>query len=324
MNPGAPVVPAGNPRRRALRVLQAIVTIALLAWLVLEVDRDVLTQLGSVSPAVFLLCAALFSTSQLWGAWRLTVFLDGAVRLVEATRLTLQGYFLGNFLPGTIGGDVYRGVVLARSGIPTSRVISTLVADRTVNIATAFALLLICLPFSVLVDMASVRTQALAIAAGCALGALLLVAAAWRAPQGASRPPFRQIARFGSELRALATRPGAVTAGTALSLASLGAALGSQWVLARHLGIDIDFADLSAAVLVVFFVTLLPVSLNGLGVQEAGLTYLMRAMGASLEQAVAFALLSRALILSVSLLGGLAMLGGRPAPERGATRHPEG
>ena len=59
-----------------------------------------------------------------------------------------------------------------------------------------------------------------------------------------------------------------------------------------------------------YFVALIPVAINGLGLQEGSLTYLLTLQGASIEQGVTSALLIRLVTVTSSLLGGLRLLFG--------------
>jgi uncharacterized membrane protein YbhN (UPF0104 family) len=261
-------------------------------WLALQIDRQVLDALGSVGIGVFAGAVAVFALSQIWGAWRLFLLLGpGAVGFPRLLKLTLSAYFLSNFFPTTIGGDVYKGIVLARDGTDAARVLSSLLADRGINVAVAFLMLVVSLPFSALATRYPLDSQMLAALLVVGLGALLLsLAFAFRA-----KSDF--LAALVSESRTLIRRPGVVSAACALSLLSLGSAVLAQWVLCSGMGLAVRFIDLMVAICLIFFVTLLPLSLNGLGVQEVGFVYLLRYLGAPEEQAVGFALLSRGLIL---------------------------
>jgi uncharacterized membrane protein YbhN (UPF0104 family) len=281
--------------------LKVVVTASLLVWLALQIDRQVLHALGKVGIGVFAGAVVVFALSQVWGAWRLCLLLGTKrARFPRLLKLTLAAYFLSNFLPTTIGGDVYKGIVLARDGTATARVFSSLLADRTLNVVVAFLMLVGALPFSAFATRYSLESQIgtalLIVGLGIFLVGLVYVA----------RHRIGLLAALLSESRALLGRPGVVVAACALSLASLGAAVMAQWLLCNGMGLTVRFVDLLAAICLVFFITLAPLSLNGLGVQEVSFVYFLRFLGASEEEAIGFALLSRGLILGTSLIGAVA------------------
>ena len=105
------------------------------------------------------------------------------------------------------------------------------------------------------------------------------------------------------------SRPGVLAAAVLLSLASVGTSLAAQWIIATSLGLPLSFADLTAIVCLVYVATLLPISVNGLGVQEASLTSLLLASGAQTSAAVAFALAVRVIMVGLAAVSGLALFG---------------
>jgi hypothetical protein len=92
------------------------------------------------------------------------------------------------------------------------------------------------------------------------------------------------------------------------------AAVFAQLLIANALGIGIGVVELTSVTGLATLFSLVPVSLNGVGVQEVSLVAMLQLLGAAEDPAVAFAIFSRALILGGSVLGGLLLLfSGRPA-----------
>ena len=80
------------------------------------------------------------------------------------------------------------------------------------------------------------------------------------------------------------------------------------WVLARGLNIDIDLIAWLAIQAGLSALVLLPISLNGLGLQEVSLVYVMAFVGVAEEKSLALALLLRVFVVAFSLLGALGTL----------------
>jgi uncharacterized membrane protein YbhN (UPF0104 family) len=91
----------------------------------------------------------------------------------------------------------------------------------------------------------------------------------------------------------------------AVSLAGVLSYLFSLLILAHELGIDVNLAQVAGVTGLTYFLTLLPISLNGWGVREVGVVALYSTLGAEADQAVALALVSRALLMISSLPGAI-------------------
>jgi len=79
--------------------------------------------------------------------------------------------------------------------------------------------------------------------------------------------------------------------------------MAATWVLARALGMSVTYWQVVGVQTVTYFLSVLPISVNGLGVREVAYTTLYVALGASLEQASSLALLTRLLTTIITLPG---------------------
>lgn len=85
------------------------------------------------------------------------------------------------------------------------------------------------------------------------------------------------------------------------------------YCLGRSLSLALSLGHYFVLAPLVALLTMIPISLNGIGVREGSLIVLTAALGASVEadQAVALGLLSSIVVLAVSLLGAIVYVGGR-------------
>ena len=77
----------------------------------------------------------------------------------------------------------------------------------------------------------------------------------------------------------------------------------SFWVLVRAIGVELSFVAVAWIRALVFFLTLVPVTIAGLGVREAGLVALLRLYKVPEEEALAAALAALGVQLVIGLLG---------------------
>jgi uncharacterized membrane protein YbhN (UPF0104 family) len=86
------------------------------------------------------------------------------------------------------------------------------------------------------------------------------------------------------------------------------------WILAVDMNIDVSWVEVTAASVVTYFVVLIPLSINGLGLRELTVIGLYTALGASPEQAAALAILTRALQMITTIPGAFWL--GKMVPDR--------
>lgn len=291
------------------RLIQILSSIALILWLGSRIDKHTWLALNTVSIISFTVCLLIFASAQVFGSWRLFLLLapSSEAKFSKLLRLTLVSYFLGNFLPSTVGGDVYKGIKLNTWGIQGSRIVSSLFADRLVNILVVFFIAAIVLTGSALARSYSILNLVFPIALGSVMLSVCLVLL--------MRYRFKLHHRLCIFLEGVNTqlsywkqRPGLWSATFLLSILSFGCSVTAQILLCIALQISVSAINLTAIICIAFFVTLLPISLNGIGLQEVSYVVLLRMVGIDEVSALSFALLSRCLILGTSLLGGIFFL----------------
>ena len=81
------------------------------------------------------------------------------------------------------------------------------------------------------------------------------------------------------------------------------------WVTAQGLGMSVTVTQVAGVTGLTYLLTLIPVSINGYGIREAAMVALYAQLGAVAEQASALALISRLLMMAVTLPGAAALPG---------------
>jgi uncharacterized membrane protein YbhN (UPF0104 family) len=315
------------------KLVKGLVSVGLLAWLVLRFDwMAVLGTLSAVSAPVAGLGFILMILAQMLGARRLQLLLAAQqirVSYFYVLRLTFVGLFAGNFLPSTVGGDAVKVLALVRAGYGKGAPAACVVLDRLVNMAAVLSLSPTVLVAPRLLEpglATTVRWSVAGLAAGGVVLAGLLVVA--RQPLlrwlKATDPTPSQDSRWHRLLNSLvaigarwAAKPRLLVVTFVLSWAAVLLGSNAGWVIARGLGMSIGIVEWTAVVVLVYLVTLPPVSLNGLGVQEVSLVYLLSRLGATPGQALAMAVFSRLLQVGTSLLGAFDTLSWRVWDRKG-------
>ena len=246
------------------------------------------------------LAAALGLTllSRVAVAMRWHVLLHAAQEPVDlgmSLRLTFAGLFASNFLPTTIGGDVVRlaGAVQLRINAAVST--ASLVADRLIGMAG----MALALPWG-LARLAQVGLPALlahAESGFASLGALSWAGGWWKRGTAFAR---QTLANFGLWSR----RPGALGLSFAFTCLHMICLFTSICLLLDGMGEPLAWIQVAGIWSLVYFITLLPISVNGYGLQEISTTLLYARLGGiSTEASVAVAILLRILQMFASLPG---------------------
>jgi uncharacterized membrane protein YbhN (UPF0104 family) len=312
-----PDSPSGR-RRAAVRLLGTALGLVLLVLLIRRQSwAEIADALRRVPVWAFVLAIVLALLSRLAVVARWWVLLRGAgapLRARDATRLTFAGLFASNFLPTTIGGDVVRLAGALRLGGPSATYAASIAVDRLVGMAG----MITAAPLGLPAFSAWWASQPAALPSAIGLSGV----AAWPAAvrgwiSRTTRGVLDALALWLKRPRFLAAALGCTWLYMLLKFAAL-------WLFFHSLGEPISFLDTAGLWSLVYFITLLPISIGGLGLQElsASLIY-SQVGGVSLSGALAAALLLRTVEVLASLPGALfvsdILAGSRPGtPETGA------
>jgi len=274
-------------RQGAARGLGSLLALVLLLILIQEEgDGELFSALRRVSLGYFFIAMLALFISRMFAATRWYILLRSAgvkISLSRAIMLMFTGNFSSNFLPTTVGGDVVRLGGAMQMGYDRAICLASLVVDRLIGMAgMALALPLGLIPLFSL-DGGLVQSFTLA-----GLSQKII---------GFARRTFEA---FSIWLKKPLGLSGAL-------LSTLGNQLFIYLMIYLLLqGIDhhVSFWLVAGMYTLTYFVTLIPISINGLGVQELSMTFLLIQLGGlSSSESATIALLTRLLFILTSLPG---------------------
>jgi hypothetical protein len=294
------------------RLLGSLVLVGLLVW---RIDwRQVVSAFAQLNVTYWLAALGLYLLTQGVSTLRWQM-LAGMVGLGGRWRDYLSHYFVGMFfnlvLPTSVGGDVMRAWYLGRqqgpappTGRRTAAFLSVL-ADRVngfaVLILVACAAALCCptpLPRWIAWTVAGMGTA-------CLLGLAALPALPWLQKVLPAHPRLTHLLD-GAALY-LRDRRGMIAV-TFLSLVVQVANIVIAWLVGEGLGLQVPPLYYGVLIPLVSILTLLPISLNGMGLREGGTVLLLAPLGIGSAQAVTLSLLIFAVYTAASLAGGVVYL----------------
>ncbi len=287
-----------------LLLVKIAVTLGLIALIVHSVDlAETWRRIRTSSPAAILGAVALLGVGYIlcglrwaWIAEGLGLRVSGARKV----RLYFLGMFASLFLPSTIGGDVVRGLLLARGegrrrpGIPAG---ASVILDRANGLVALVAILSLLIPG---------RGFPAGFVAAWFAGLALLIGLLVLAPRLWPRLPARL-----DRLRALPVDSSGFRRAWLRSLPV--SALFQLIVIQAHVllggsvGLALSWTDYALMVGLSALVAIVPISLNGFGLREAGYVGLAAWLGGSPEAAAAMAALW-VVALGIAALPGLWVL----------------
>ena len=81
--------------------------------------------------------------------------------------------------------------------------------------------------------------------------------------------------------------------------------IAATYVIARQLGVEVNYWQVMAVQTVTYFLSVLPISVNGYGLREVAYTTLYTTLGATVEQASTLALVTRLLMVLCTIPGAI-------------------
>jgi len=238
----------------------------------------------------------------------------------------MTGLFLNNFLPGSLGGDVYRLYAGGRDSGKVKSVAATIFYERVLSYGSLATLGLIVL--SIRADLTADWLFWLLLGGVFLLLAgiisISIVPAFGRFAESImERVAPAQKLRLNDWLESFQFKirqPGMLAGILLTSLLIQFADVFSFRVVAAAIQLPVKMSDLLLFVPLLYLAILLPLSVNGIGVRESVFVIFAASWGISSADAVAFSLTVFALNLAGSLVGGIIYWFDRPTSDNGINK----
>lgn len=302
--------PETAPRRPRLRrwllvALRFVIVGALVAWFAVSADLDAFaSSFASIPPWSFAAAAAIGLSIQILGAvrWRVTMSAFGAKDLPPlptSIRLYLVGHFYNTFVPGSVGGDVVRGVVSRRCFDTAAASYLVVFVERLIGFAGMGLVFL--LGIAVGPDLLELREYLpwLFVLLVIGVATAVVIAGTSRLAQKLRQvPPVK--------------RPLLLLWSLGLTLVAHMLGVTKMSCLALGMGLPVSYAALVLIMPIAFTAAYVPLNVLGIGTREVTLVALLGVMGIATERAVALSLGYGVVALAMAALGGvLQLVGGR-------------
>lgn len=276
--------------RNRQRMVQAAGTILAVVLIVVLLREDgmtaVVAAMQQIDPLDLLWVALLFLVSRMAvvGRWHVLLRSGGVpISLIDSAMLTFTGLFASNFLPTTIGGDVLRLAGAIKMGYDRAVCLASIVADRLIGMF------------------------------GMSMAAPLGLVYAWNAlpasPLSLSfaafiRKPLDFIRRTVQAFSIWFRKPGPLLFSLAFTWLHMICLFWAIYIFLDDLGSPVSFWMIAGLWSLTYFITQIPVSINGYGLQELSFTFLFsRVAGVPPAVSLTVSILIRAYLVIASLPG---------------------
>lgn len=299
------------PRPRPSTWFKAFAFLALAFFILSHADlARVRSHLEGIPPGIYALALAAMIASLALQALRWKLLLkDGSIPYRECYALIGAGSSLAMVSPSSLLSDGAIGYWLGKRRQGVLRALSALMAARVLGVAAGVVLLLAALPFHLWVfrelHLEGAARRGLAAAAG-ALFLAAVTAIAWR---------FRdKLAPLVDRALPILKDPLSLAVAMTLSLGVQLVQTAAHWLAYRAIGAPIAYSDLLFFLPLITLLTMIPISLGGMGVREGlGIFFFTMLPGVGKEAVLAeagFRYLLMAMMAAVNIAVAAAVLGG--------------
>ncbi len=292
------------------------ISIILLTFLFRQVDTKSLFEMIRHSHKLYLLLSFLIMSGMyIFCIFRWHMLLKGAGIDLALKRVLISsagGAFFSLFLPSTIGGDLMRSIDLAAHTKKTKEVVATVLLDRLSGYVALVIVAILAIGFGWRFIQDSSVIFAVVILA-LALLAILAVffnkfiyAKINKFFGSSSAGKIREtIKGLHQEIHVFRHKKWLIVNNLLLSFIVQLIAPTCAYLIALAIGIKISFMYFLVFLPIIGAITMLPISIGGLGVRDAAMIYFFAKAGVAKDAAFAMSLINFGMVIIYGALGGL-------------------
>ena len=306
-------------KKTILLILRIAISVSLIVYLVstkIESFSDIIEILTSSNKFLLLLSLSTHALGTYITAARWKTLLD--TQGVKLSNMTLSstvliGSFFNNFLPTSIGGDVFRAYDASKKGnISLGSSASVILVERFSGVVSAatYAIIALFLGFTAIGHQSVIVPIIIFFVVTLILALLIINPSLFRLGKITRKFRFmRKIAdklsNFYNTLISFKKYKVALVEVLAFSFLLQFSVILNYWLASIALGIDLNLTAFIFIVPVVAVIAMLPISIGGIGLRENSLVIIMVAMGANNEKAALCSLLILFMLIIMGIIGGI-------------------
>lgn len=295
-------------RNRWLFVLKIAISFGLLGLILYFVDYlEFVDVLASMNPWYMLALIALINVDRVLMAYKWSPLLGVfsiRIPLIYLIRVYSVAPLAGMAMPSSIGGDLFRIYSLSRYKVNKSAVMASMIVERGIGVAA----ILVPVGLSVVVAIFLLRNEFAefnGVIWTAAIGVLLAAVATWSVYRVSRRGIDRIIEKISKYpllgkfagvylmLKKFEGQSRTIAFVFALTVVEQMLPLVTYFLIVRALGVDVSILEIIAIVPVIVLALRLPISIDGIGVQEGLIVGLFALAGVSAAEALLMSVSAR-------------------------------
>jgi len=296
-------------------ILRVGISLALLFFLLGKVDKKSLFGIiKNADKFLLLLAFFVFSLVYLFGIWRWKMLLEALDLRLPLKRIITSyggGMFFSLFLPSTIGGDFMRTVDLAAYTKRPGEVMATVLLDRLSGYI-GLAILALC---SLLFGLKIIEDRSVLLVLALIIALLIVVllvlfnqflyAKINKLMHSPGSGRIRELlSNMHEEVHRFKHKRKIILKNLTLSFIIQLMSPLSFYIISLALGLKVNIVYFFIFLPIIGAITLLPISIGGLGLRDASTIFFFAKVGVAKDLAFAMSLLNFSFILASGVIGG--------------------
>ncbi|TET13875.1 MAG: flippase-like domain-containing protein [Actinobacteria bacterium] len=306
-------------KKLILLLVRIIISVSLIVFLVKTQFKDIRSALEIIKSVNKPLLILSLST-HIFGIWitavRWNTLLGTQKVKLGTTTLTLTvliGFFFNNFLPTSIGGDVFRTYDAAKkANIPIETSASIIIVERFSGIisASTYAIIALFLGFTAIGNRSFIIPVIIFFIICIIIAFLILNPSILRLNKLINKIKFlkkvkEKLANIYFTFLSFKKFKWVLVRVLIYSFLLQFAVILNYFLAAKSLGINLNLTAFIFIVPVVTIIAMVPISIGGIGIRENTLVFIITAMGVGSEQAAICALLIFLMLIFIGIIGGI-------------------
>ncbi len=301
-------------KKKTFFLIKLLISISLLTFLLKRTGLDLFLQtLASINLELFLLSAMLYIGTQYLSSFRWKVLLIPHKINISTPRLFslyLVGMFFNNFLPSSVGGDVVRGYYLYRYSGKAKESVTTIFLERYTGLAALLLIGLVSLIFTYsLLESPLVNILILGMSTTFIVGTIIVANSRVKnlilnlAGKFKITKLERVIVEIYETFRKYKNHKNSFCNAFLLSIIIQVMNVFVYIILSNALDITVPWGYFFFFFPIITVTSMLPISINGLGIREGITVYLLAQVGVAPPHALSLSLSWFLMVTAISLLG---------------------
>ncbi|MBN1755178.1 flippase-like domain-containing protein [bacterium] len=313
-----------KPKFNYALIVKLLISALILLFLVYKLDLGlVMNLLRRISFSDILLLFFWYLLTVLVTSFRWGFLLRAkglGISFINTVRIYLIGFFFNNFLPTGIGGDIARAYHISRISTKLKEAVASILVERLLGLVATLMIALLMLPFcaidsrfKILIIALNLLIWILGLALSIQWSAKLIILLITKIP---FRKAGQKLGNLVEAIHLFRYNPGAILKAFFFSLLYQFTLIFYYFLVSDVLNIHVDLKLFLIFVPLIWVISLIPISLNALGVREAGFAFFFEQIGQPGSEGFIVSLLGFTIIVCASLIGGLLFLLGKEKGKR--------